>query len=496
MSDHWSERIALGILLVLTACTEIRSVQQNLATGERVGTGPVPPTEISLKLPHASRSVPLSSGYAALGCAGASLFNFCFTVLTSDGVRVREVGDLPKITLASGGYTVTSAIAFLPPNDVIIVGHTTGNLGEIQGGLGDGFVARYSLNGTRVWVKQFGQTTLGSANTNQREDFFDVAVDASGNIYIAGRSRSHFGLTNAGNYDALLLKLDGNGQLLWQKLNGSSNDEEYRKVVVNSQGQILAGGHTCGNLFEVNAGLTTEAGYNAALACPTANFKDVVVSAYSSSGTLVYNKQLGRVTLASGKGQGADVLFDLSTGSSGEVFITGSTTSSYGKNTDASLNSEAPAGLGDVFVSKLSSGGALQWTRVWGASFAGAGKVDVGKGVIPIGDTSQLLVCAETMGNLLESQGGGAVAGGDAVQGKGDLVLIRLSQTGTLLGQSQLGNVTLGSARTNNKETCGSLVKSGTQFVLFGTSDSTIFPSGSGSSFMVRANSSEFEAIR
>jgi hypothetical protein len=178
------------------------------------------------------------------------------------------------------------------------------------------------------------------------------------------------------------------------------------------------------------------------------------------------------------------------------LYLTGSTTSNYGKSTDAAVNNELHAGMGDVFVSKLSSTGVLQWTRTWGASLSGAGKIDVGKRILPISATSELLVCAETMGNLLESQGGGAVAGGDTVQGKGDLVLIRLSQSGTLLGQSQLGNLSLGSTRAGNKETCGSLLRSSSQFVLFGTSDSTIFPSGTGTAFMVRAATSGFEAIR
>ncbi len=492
--------IAWMMVLILgtSACSKLRSVVSNPLDTASIADNE---TALAMKLPNASRSVATSNGYATLGCSNPSLSNFCFTVLNSSGVKVREVGDLPKISLAAGGYTVASSIAFLPPNDVVIVGHTTGGLGDVPGGAGDGFVARYSLGGPRVWIRHFGQTTLGAANTNQREDFFDVAVDSAGAVYVAGRTRSHFRATgtdsaNAGNYDALLLKLDSAGNLVWRKMNGGANDEEYRKVAVSASGQILAGGHTCGNLFETNAGLTTEPGYNAAAACPTANFRDVIVSAYSSSGTSVFNRQLGRTSLASGKGTGSDVLFDLSLNSTGEVFLTGSTTSSYGKNANGTANTETHAGMGDVFVSKLGSSGVLQWTRVWGASLPGANKIDLGKKVLPIQETGQILLCAETMGNLLESQGGGAVSGGDTVQGKGDLVLIRLSSTGAILGQSQWGNSFLGAARAGEKETCGSLIKAGAQFVLFGTSDGALFSSGSGSGFMARGFASEFEITR
>ncbi|MBU6153376.1 MAG: SBBP repeat-containing protein [Bdellovibrionales bacterium] len=496
--NDFRNRLSAFLFFGLVGCTEIRGV-----TKSPLDSGVVSDTEaaISLKLPNGSRSVTTSNGYVTLGCANDFLSNFCFSVLTNGGVKVREVGDLPKLALPAGGYVVASSIAFLPPNDVVIVGHTSGNLGEVQGGAGDGFVARYSLGGPRVWIKQFGQTTLGSANTNQREDFFDVAVDSTGNIYVAGRTRSHFRATgsdsaNAGNYDALLLKLDPNGNLLWRKMNGTVSDEEYRRVVVTAQGQILAAGHSCGNLFEVNAGLTTEAGYNANAACPTENFRDVILSAFSSSGASVYNRQLGKVSLTAGKGTGSDVVFDLNVNSTGEIFMTGTTTSSYGKSLNASFNGETHGGMGDIYVSKLNSNGILQWTRMWGASLAGSSKVDVGKRILPIQETGEILVCAETLGNLLEAQGGGVISGGNPVQGKGDLVLIRLSASGATLGQSQWGNANMGAARASEKETCGSLIKAGTQVVLFGTSDGQIFSNGSGSAFLVRGLASEYELIR
>jgi|GEM_PF-6794333 len=501
MSKLAFAQLAHGLLLSsaisLGGCTEIRSVRELNATSSGPVSSGTGTSWFSTRLPRGSLSVPVSSsgsttGFVSLGCANPTIYNFCFSVVSTTGSLVREVGDLPKVTLAAGGYTLVSAMAFLPPNDVILVGNTTGNLGEIQGGAGDGFVARYSLNGQRIWLKQFGQNTLGADNSNQREDFLDVAVDLTGNSYVVGRTRSHFGFTNQGNYDAFLLKLDANGNEVWKKLQGSVNDEEYRKVMITGQGQIIVGGQTCGNLFETNAGLTTEAGYNASLACPTANFRDVVVSAYLADGTNVYNRQLGGVSLTSGKGRGSDVLFDMAFGSSGEVFLTGMTTSSYGKSTDTVVNGATHAGMGDLFVAKLSSAGVLQWSRMWGSALSGSPKVEMGRKILALNDTSELLVCAETFGNFLETQGGGAVSGGDSVQGPGDLVMIRLGQSGTLVGQTQVGNESYGASRTSAKETCGSLVRTGSQFTLFGTSDGNLLSAGSGNFFMLRGPLSAF----
>ncbi len=445
---------------------------------------------IKTKIERGSRAVATRMGYATLGCSdtdradSAKIYNFCVSVLGQDGIKISEFGDQPRVALAADGYTVASAIAFYPPNDVIVVGSTTASLGETQGGNGDGFVARYSLNGTRVWIKQFGHNTL-QLDSNQRDDFLDVAVDQAGQIYIAGRTRSHFsgpGM-NAGNFDALFLKLDSNGKLLFSKQEGTPYDDEFRRVVVDSTGRVILGGQTCGDADgELNAGSNQASDYNAANACPSSKFQDLIFSAYQADGTLIFKRHLGRTTLPSGIGVDSDFLSDLTVSSQGEIFFTGGTASHFSVLSDPAQNADRNGGLMDAFVGMLDSSGRLKWIKMFGMMTPGSNKMDFGRRIVMDEVTGDLLVCAETFGNLAEVQTFGS---------KSDLVLIRVAKTGLVSSLSHAGALTLGSVRTSGAESCGSLIREDGSITLFGTSDGPILP-GVGPAFMARVANPDF----
>ena len=487
------ERILLifSILPVLGGCTEIRLPSTPPSSSS--ASGGVASSGLKKMISKGMKVTKLPTGYAALGCSQPTLYNFCFTVLSADGDLIREVGDGPKILLSAGGYITATAIVALPSGDLVVVGHTTGDLGDLQSGNGDGFVARYTKEGIRVWIKQFGQFAKG-ASVNQREDFLDVASDSNGNLYVAGRTRSNFATTNSGNFDALWLKLNGNGDLLLAIQKGSSYDDEFNRILIKAQGQVVLGGQTCGDLFEQNAGIATDPAWNPALPCPTDKFKDLILASYLADGSIRFQKQLGRITLGVGKGTASDVLFDLATSLSGDLFFTGASESSYSISPNQAEQVIGNGGLTDAFVGRLSSAGVLQWIKTWGNSLPGSGKIDYGKRILVKEETSELLVCAETLGNLLESQGGGAVSAASIAFGKGDVVLIRMTQGGAPVSQAQFGNDTLGSQRSMQKESCGAIFRDQNQVVLFGASDGPLFP-GTGTGFMARDSIDQFSTL-
>jgi hypothetical protein len=79
-----------------------------------------------------------------------------------------------------------------------ITGATYGKLGDQQYGSADAWVAKYDSDGTQLWTKQ-----LGTANV----DFsYGVAIDSSGNIYLAGATAGILGDQQYGNDDAWLVK--------------------------------------------------------------------------------------------------------------------------------------------------------------------------------------------------------------------------------------------------------------------------------------------------
>ena len=79
--------------------------------------------------------------------------------------------------------------------------------------------------------------TWGGASTDYAAS---VALDARGNIYVAG-STSSFG---AGGYDVLILKYNALGTLLWAKTWGGSGNDYASRIVVGPDGNIYVTGGT------------------------------------------------------------------------------------------------------------------------------------------------------------------------------------------------------------------------------------------------------------
>ena len=66
---------------------------------------------------------------------------------------------------------------------------------------------------------------------------------------MAGYSKSNDGhITNPhGDYDMWIIKVDSNGQLVWQKSYGGSAEDRALKVIENSDGDYLVAGFTKSN---------------------------------------------------------------------------------------------------------------------------------------------------------------------------------------------------------------------------------------------------------
>ena len=92
------------------------------------------------------------------------------------------------------------------------------------------------------------------------EDYaFGVAVDGSGNIYLAGSTSGDLdGNTDVGSYDAFLSKCDFSGATQWTRLTrllGTSVNAKARGVNVDGSGNIYVTGITSGDLDgNTNAG--------------------------------------------------------------------------------------------------------------------------------------------------------------------------------------------------------------------------------------------------
>ena len=158
-------------------------------------------------------------------------YDFWITKIASDGNLIWEK--------SFGGSEIDEARAITATNDgnFIIVGDTRSadkNVSE-NNGAADVWVVKISAEGDLLWEK-----TIGGAN-------FDIASGVSraqdNSFLIAGSSRSlDKGFENKGQNDALILKIDDNGNLLWKKtIGGSKIDFLYGIVELNNRSIIAVG---------------------------------------------------------------------------------------------------------------------------------------------------------------------------------------------------------------------------------------------------------------
>lgn len=241
-----------------------------------------------------------------------------------------------------------------------------------QFGTGVLFLAKFSPGGELMWDTTWGENgTIGTG----------AAIDADGNIYVSGLS---FVINNGANdTEALLIKFDPNGTVVWAKAWGGTRFDAARAVAVAAGGVYIAGETNSffandtflvkfdldGNvLWErdwgidgVQApftgltaafGLATDAAGNAYItgnAFDTGHTKNIILVKFSSSGDLVWERVGGP-----GFGAGIDVAVSPDAAS---VFVSGNI-----------LSDDPDLFGGHAFVAEFTSDGKARKANTWGGS--------------------------------------------------------------------------------------------------------------------------------
>lgn len=122
----------------------------------------------------------------------------------------------------------------------VVAGYTNSNDGDVTGNNGqyDFWVIKIDPYGTLIWEK-----TLGGLNDDRA---FDVKQTPDGGFLVAGETSSYAGdVTNQhGGSDYWVVKLDGKGQLVWQKTYGGSSDDEARSIALLDNGDFAIAGNS------------------------------------------------------------------------------------------------------------------------------------------------------------------------------------------------------------------------------------------------------------
>ncbi len=200
---------------------------------------------------------------------------------------------------------------------------------------------------------------------------FDIAIDSSGNAYIAGRTTStdfptqgpfQGSLSGGSGSDAFVAKLSPDGSsLVYGTYLGGIGFDEALSIAVNSSGQAHVTGRTTSTDFPTQNPLQGSLSGGAG--------EDVFVTKLAANGaSLVFSTYLGGGNTDQGHGIAVD--------SSGNVYVTGQTNSTNFP-TNLAFQGALSGGSGnDVFLSKITSTGSLTFSTYLG----GTGE-DLGRGV-------------------------------------------------------------------------------------------------------------------
>ena len=217
----------------------------------------------------------------------------------------------------------------------------------------DIFVSKLDGSGNFAWAKSMGGTGVDGSSS--------IAVDSSSNVYMGGyfAGTADFdpgvGTSNrisAGVRDIFVSKLDSNGNFVWAKSMGGTNNDQGAAIAVDSSGNI----HTMG-FFQGTADFDPNAG---AANLTSVGLDDIFVSKLDNSGNFVWAKSMGGTSIDNGYNIAIDV--------SGNVYTTGYYNGTADFDPGAGTANLTSMGSYDIFVSKLDINGNFAWAKSMGGT--------------------------------------------------------------------------------------------------------------------------------
>jgi hypothetical protein len=148
-----------------------------------------------------------------------------------------------------GGFFTDTPYGAVQTEDggYIIVGSSDSYESELFHNLGtyDFWIIKISSTGELVWTKNYGGERIDEARA--------ITQTGDGNYLIVGDTRSsdQFVSENKGSADLWMIKINPNGELIWEKSYGGSDFDVARSVLLTSDNGFLISGSTRSNNGDV-----------------------------------------------------------------------------------------------------------------------------------------------------------------------------------------------------------------------------------------------------
>ncbi len=148
------------------------------------------------------------------------------------------------------GLDIGNQVSILDDGNYLVAASSSSNDGDItgnhgSGGYTDGVLLKIDPSGSLLWSKCFG----GSKN----DELLDIEI-IGGRIYVAGYANSTDGdiPANQKNYDVWLLSLDKNGNKIFSKIYGGSQNDVAYSMSQGADGTLALAGYTTSNDGDVS----------------------------------------------------------------------------------------------------------------------------------------------------------------------------------------------------------------------------------------------------
>ena len=288
-------------------------------------------------------------------------------------------------------------------------GYSIGSFSVTNTGDYDFFIAKLDSTGTVKWLKKGGGTDFDQA--------YGVAVDTSGNVFVTGTFRSAtmvlgtVSLTNSnsGSDQTFIAKYDGTGMLLWAKTNTGAFSSIGHGVAVDATGSSYLVGSFGGSSIT----------FGSITATSTSQTGNMYITKYSPSGVEQW-VHIDSVDNAEA------IALDMS----GNIYISGR----FSRPT-VSMGTTILTGIGtnsNVFIAKYNSAAVAQWAKV----------------ISSASQTSSASVATDHSGNVIvtgtyygDTVSIGGISHANTSSGTSDMFLAKYSSTGILQWGKSIGAV-------------------------------------------------------
>ncbi len=261
-----------------------------------------------------------TSGIATAGAHEVTVNDGFLVKFNSSGVRqwgtyCEGIGNACSIDVSGNIYisgTTQSAMGI-----ATIGAHQT-----LISGSNDAFLVKFNSSGVKQWGTYFGGPIV--------EDGLSCATDPSGDVYLAGMTRSTSGIATAGAHDttyggglfstdAFLVKFNSSGVRQWGTYYGGAGVEKGYSCATDASGNVYLAGDSQQDGLPDTSGMTTTGAHQSAYG---GGYSDAFLVKFAPNGLRQWGTYYGGSIL--------DVGFSCATDALGNVYMSGETQSNTG----------------------------------------------------------------------------------------------------------------------------------------------------------------------